>query len=652
VHKDRIVTPIATSETLSCTLTLPWFVQGTEYCPDAATFQPLVNGEEAFGAVYDAILAAEHTIEIVCWGFQPSMHFKRGGEKTLPIGALLRQKDAEGVKVRILCWTDSLRLAQWSENMTPGRNLAGHFKLQNRTDEQSEEDRHWYLQASRRRVSPDEYSHSDSHLAESLAVKRGLSAEGFQHLEFCTRDFGIRDRWEIFWQQQIATPEREDYLNSLVPPLAMATEPSHHQKSVLVDYEHPDKAVGFVMGHNMLDAYWDTSAHGYERQEPHLGRNGQTPRQDISCRVTGKPLAHINANFCEAWEKEAGEDLLPARAEIYHQLHPRPALGNKVMAQILRTQVEGREPVNDIKAMYLKAVNNVTSFIYIENQYFRWSTLADKIKEAAQNQIRHGRDPGEHGSIYLFVVTNATDEGVGLGTVKTYHMLDSLGRPDLMPNVAKRVKDDALDEEHDAALKALIHRKQRYDELSRTDASDKPGFSIAELKTATEQYEEAKKVYALHAQNREKLREKPIIPSEIPGLKMHICTLVAPDSPGHNWLDVYIHSKLMIVNDCFTTLGSANINSRSMEVDSELNICHEMGSVTKPLRQKLWGIHTNGMGAQDDPAEAFIEWGRIINENNDRKKTNKETQFNGQKLEPHASLIEFFRESPSMTNVD
>ena len=58
------------------------------------------------------------------------------------------------------------------------------------------------------------------------------------------------------------------------------------------------------------------------------------------------------------------------------------------------------------------------------------------------------------------------------------------------------------------------------------------------------------------------------VPVDIPGLKVHVCTLVAPDSLPGNWIPVYIHSKLMIVDDVFMTLGSANINTRSMEGDT------------------------------------------------------------------------------------
>jgi phosphatidylserine/phosphatidylglycerophosphate/cardiolipin synthase-like enzyme len=138
-------------------------------------------------------------------------------------------------------------------------------------------------------------------------------------------------------------------------------------------------------------------------------------------------------------------------------------------------------------------------------------------------------------------------------------------------------------------------------------------------------------------------RNGPLTPKDIQGLKIHICTLVAPDSPGNNWMPVYIHSKIMIIDDVFLTHGSANINTRSMEVDSEMNICHEHMGVTQPLRRKLWGIHTAGTGAQDDPHEAYKQWERII-------KTNKGNQVN--RMTPIASLVGFSRASAERSNMD
>ncbi|RDS78714.1 phosphatidylserine/phosphatidylglycerophosphate/cardiolipin synthase family protein, partial [Dyella monticola] len=69
------------------------------------------------------------------------------------------------------------------------------------------------------------------------------------------------------------------------------------------------------------------------------------------------------------------------------------------------------------------------------------------IKQAVQKQIKAGRDPGTHGPIYLFVVTNANDDGVGDGTVNTYRMLDALGQANTIPNVARDERADALTEQ-------------------------------------------------------------------------------------------------------------------------------------------------------------------------------------------------------------
>ena len=57
-----------------------------------------------------------------------------------------------------------------------------------------------------------------------------------------------------------------------------------------------------------------------------------------------------------------------------------------------------------------------------------------------------------------------------------------------------------------------------------------------------------------------------ITPREVPGLKVHIATLVAPDTaPGEPWQEVYIHAKLMMIDDTLMTAGSAIINSRPCE---------------------------------------------------------------------------------------
>jgi phosphatidylserine/phosphatidylglycerophosphate/cardiolipin synthase-like enzyme len=110
-------------------------------------------------------------------------------------------------------------------------------------------------------------------------------------------------------------------------------------------------------------------------------------------------------------------------------------------------------------------------------------------------------------------------------------------------------------------------------------------------------------------------------------------------------MPVYIHSKLMIVDDVFTTHGSANINTRSMQVDSELNIAHEWADETQALRRRLWGLHTAEQGMQDDPKAAFEAWQDIINRN-------KDLLHDELKGIPCAPLVEFHYASSNMVNLD
>jgi phosphatidylserine/phosphatidylglycerophosphate/cardiolipin synthase-like enzyme len=58
--------------------------------------------------------------------------------------------------------------------------------------------------------------------------------------------------------------------------------------------------------------------------------------------------------------------------------------------------------------------------------------------------------------------------------------------------------------------------------------------------------------------------------------------------------DIYVHSKLMIVDDEFVSIGSANIGRRSMTNDSELHVgvVDEENIFAREFRVKLWAEHT------------------------------------------------------------
>jgi len=604
--KIKIPPPIAANQGLKCPIPPPWFVQKSEYRPLNGTFEFLINGERAFGEVHRAIAAAKKSVCIICWGFQPSMYFIRDG-KAPCIGELLMSKAKEGVRVRILGWEYPFNSAGAAgEANLPGK---GGFRIRDRAGQTATEtqyafDRKWFFECSAK----------DNQAANWIKPCPVFVSRGFDTLQ----------RTEIAYQAALHSLDPDLSLSTLGSLAGAAT---HHQKSVLVDYEVPERAVGFVMGHNMLDEYWDTDAHTalnrgvYDRLAPNRGPTGSLPRQDISSRITGPILAHLHHNFASAWRRETGEDLFVARnAQAVAQQLPLGQEDEPVMAQLLRTQAQ--EGKRDIEKLYLQAVNNATQFIYIENQYFRWPPLADAILAAAEAQTRAGRDPGEHGALHLFVITNVIDDGIGKGTVNTQRMLERLGRADTIPEVTKQM---LIDEAKQAAppKPRPDGPKDFYGKWQLAEWEARYGEEIKAIEQST-----------VHSQ-------------DIPGLKVHVCSLVAPDSPpGKPWMPVYIVSKLMIVNDVFTTHGSANINTRSMQVDSKLNIAHERASVTQAMRRRLWELHTAGEGAQDEPKKAFKAWEKIIQKNKDRRDSKDVPML------PYAPLVEFYYDKDTLENKD
>jgi hypothetical protein len=280
--------------------------------------------------------------------------------------------------------------------------------------------------------------------------------------------------------------------------------------------------------------------------------------------------------------------------------------------------------------------------------------LAELIKASANGQTNWGRDPAQHDPLYLFVITNSSDAGMGKGTVNTHRMLESLGRADRIPAVARTRRMESLDEQIEAnedAMKPLLSQRKALDDQARLlQGMPNPGLNdryapinarLAPLEAKQRELQAAK----------EKLEAdkdaKTVRPEEVPGLKVHMATLVAPDTPaGKPWPEVYIHAKLMLIDDAFMTLGSANINSRSMQADSEMNIAHHRPEITKPVRDEQWARYTGSRVVAGMPLrESFTLWRDIMKDNAGRKEKPRPPLSNTQ-------LCEFLRKSPAISNLD
>jgi len=822
------VTPIAQNQTNQCSATPPWFVHDSEYNVLPGKFELLINGENAFRAVYDVIASAEKSVCIICWGFQPSMYFKRGSEAGRMIGELLEEKAQHGIKVRVLSWkmefdvvpgivrADVSPTGLSGEANTPGRRAVGiKDKPATMSGKAFDYNQEWFMRYD-----------TDQGLVYDKGARTLLGLDGkpkTKNIQFVGRGFSAVDR------KAIASSRRADSTTSATTRTFQAGAASHHQKMVLVDFEVADKAIGFVMGHNMLDEYWDRSDHSYKRcADPRQGRNGSRPREDFSSRVSGPLLGDLFHNFNAAWKKETGEDLAKSVGKLAFEKYPLSAAGkdaqdeatrvelakarqatdrecafqeaNKfdfsetgkkaitdskvrqkaseahemeleaeldaprskaapvaetgtaIMGQILRTQPQYGK--RDIAACYLQAVNNATQYIYIENQYFRWPVLAEKLTAHVKILSESGRDPAKYGSLYLFGITNADSEGMGKGTVNTARMMENLGRADTLPEVNRQQRAEDTAAELKRTEQEIRSERVQQNQLTPLVTRDTSARTKLEESRFHQQAAKTRKTQLQQKladqQKDQKDNRRAIAQENRPGLKVLMCTLVAPDSPGRrgtalatgdraltreerieavrseigktdadlnraqqtsdmeharqdslkigiaegdaqakkdyeasrvrlhassareneltekrsrlkkelaelqdggnavDWVDVYIHAKLMLIDDTFMTVGSANINSRSMETDSELNIAHANHLITRPARKFLWHLHTNGRSG----GEAFSKQGMIDAYDNWTyvMKKNKTARKDG--LAPTASLVEFFSATKERTDLD
>lgn len=597
-------TAIALNSKRDVKLTMPWFSQTSRHPPRAATvLQPLINGERAFAAVHEAIAGAKHSIDLIAWGFDPSMRLKRpGGER---VGDLLKRQAAAGVQVRMLVWKSAL--ANLGENNIIGDGLggsgggsAGAGSGIGRTGAgnaagTSKNGLNGYGSAKTGSGSAGVMADDP----DASAFNRNWFANHTKNLSFRTRDFGSVDKSVIAVHN---IDERG--LGGIKQHIALVNFPSHHQKTLVVDYEHPDDAVGFVMGHNMLRDYWDTDAHEYDSEL----RLGFQPWQDLSSRIYGAVLWDLNENFCSAWARAQpwiGSDMpIDAnRAHVKPEAFEASAAkhGAPEMAQICRTQ--SQESDRSILEAYQLALSNARNYVYFENQYFRHAELAMLMRQV-RTKLKAG---GWKRDFYVFVVTNVPPDS---GRITTYETLRALGKAESMPEIDK--KNDGAESHGDSAAlrsKDLDGLNVHVCTLAAYGGRYVPGSAVATGGAG---------------------------PMGLPGMA------VAMPSYTPDYLPIYVHSKLLLVDDVYFTLGSANVNVRSMEVDSELNIAMTSPAITQQWRKHLWGLHT-GRGAKDDPAKEFDDWQKIMMANESAKR-------DGKPLTSH--LLEFYDDAKTGSRAD
>lgn len=493
---------------------------------------PLASGKNyephrCWEDIFDAITNAKHLIYITGWSvyteialIRDSRRPKSGGDITL--GELLKKKASEGVKVLMLVWDD--------------------------------------------RTSID------------VLKKDGLMA---------THD----EETENFFQNTevhcVLCPRNPDDGGSFIQDFQISTMFTHHQKIVVVDSELPGggsekrRIVSFVGGLDLCDGRYDTAFHSLFRTldtahhddfhqpnypDGHINKGGpREPWHDIHSRLEGPIAWDVLFNFEQRWKKQGGKDLLVQLRELGDIfIPPSPVMfpedHETWNVQLFRSidggaafgfpdtpeeaaksgLVSGKDNIIDrsIQDAYINAIRRAKNFIYIENQYFLGSSFgwkADDIKpedigalhlipKELSLKIVSKIEAGERFTVY--VVVPMWPEGIPeSGSVQA--ILDWQRRTmDMMYNdIVNALKARGIVEDPRNYLTFFC--------LGNREAK-KPGeYEPAEQPEGDSNYKKAQEARRFM---------------------------------------IYVHTKMMIVDDEYIIVGSANINQRSMDGarDSEI----------------------------------------------------------------------------------
>ncbi|KAG2246395.1 hypothetical protein Bca4012_090633 [Brassica carinata] len=479
--------------------------------------------------IFDAITNAKHLIYITGWSVyteitlvRDSRRPKPGGDMTL--GELLKKKATEGVRVLLLVWDD--------------------------------------------RTSVD------------VLKKDGLMA---------THDEDTENYFNGSEVHCVLCPRNPDDGGSIVQNLQVSAMFTHHQKIVVVDSEVPSQGGGsemrrimsFVGGIDLCDGRYDTPFHSLFRtldtvhhddfHQPNftgasITKGGpREPWQDIHSRLEGPIAWDVLYNFEQRWSKQGGKDILVKLRELSDIIiTPSPVMFQEDHdvwnVQLFRSidggaaagfpdspevaaeagLVSGKDNVIDrsIQDAYIHAIRRAKDFIYIENQYFLGSSFA---------WAADGITPEDINALHLI------PKELSLKIVDKIEKGEKFRVYVVVPMWPEGIPESA-------SVQAILDWQRRTLEMMYKDVTQ--ALRAQGLEEDPRNY-----LTFFCLGNREVKKEGEYEPAERPD----------PDTDYMRAQEarrfmIYVHSKMMIVDDEYIIVGSANINQRSMDGarDSEI----------------------------------------------------------------------------------
>ena len=636
----------------TATSTTQWFAENrhaTHPITHNNRLKVFICGEEGFGDIATQIASAKESIDLICWGFDPGMELQRGASATWPrgetYGDLLIKAAERGVKVRLLVWFDKI-LCGFTKNMPGHSHGTDPWRKRSRFHGDDKVGAQHSLAMLKAKAK-------DLHDCKRGNVHGKITPEMIPLLareEYCYSwyDAAMHGRLAGIEVRKRGTNtdnvnrslESEQHkpasLASLeIERLGLIHAATHHQKTILIDfmYEEGKKAVGYVMGLNSVTDYWDTCAHKLEdprreqgaavtadeavqpldpKDKADPGFASLKPYQDYACRIDGgKALISVYNNFVTAWDRSIDDRTNAAANDCVNKTvckAPPPALLKKAQpgdstVQIVRTQPdENDKSIKDIYNLATDAACLSGGYLYVENQYFQNEEWAQRLMQKRKavvaawkrGSVKARKTMRDMPVMHVFVVIPVPEREQMIPS--THDTLSALGDGAGMTGQIKMIDEANM-------AKKVMSR----------GANGVPRY-VSSIPRVVKHANEIEKRDSLQLENTF-------------GMKVSVAMLQTSGYDKQRWRyrEIYIHAKLLLVDDGFMTLGSANLNQRSMAVDSEINIATNDAALARSLRQRVWTQHSGGKicgksGTQAEIADAFSNWKQLMGENLRRKK--------------------------------
>uniref|UniRef100_A0A0D9VUU3 Phospholipase D n=1 Tax=Leersia perrieri TaxID=77586 RepID=A0A0D9VUU3_9ORYZ len=487
--------------------------------------------------VFDAISKARRMVYVAGWSVNTDVVLVRATGTTL--GELLKRKADEGVTVLMLVWND-----RTSVGLGPIRRdglMATH-----------DEDTATYFRGSK------------------------------VHCVLC--------------------PRNPDQGRSYVQDVETATMFTHHQKTVIVD--GVPGLVSFLGGIDLCDGRYDTQEHPLFRtlatthradfHQPNfpgasIAKGGpREPWHDIHCRVEGPAAWDVLDNFEQRWRKQAGagkdrllvtldktqaareannSDPESWNVQVFRSIDGGAAAGfpenpDEAAAAGL---VSGKDHVieRSIQDAYIHAIRRARDFIYIENQYFLGSSYAWR--------------GGEGVAVESINALHLIPKELSLKIVSKIEAGERFAVYVVVPMWPEGVPESD-------SVQAILDWQRRTMEMMYRDVA--VAIQAKGIRADPKDY-----LNFFCLGNREQFVPGEYAPPERPD----------PDTDymraqqARRFM-IYVHAKMMIVDDEYIIVGSANINQRSMDGGRDTEIAmgayqpNYLATGNRPARGQVHGF--------------------------------------------------------------